>query len=282
MRPMINRLQAGFILTIKSTKLFTAFKLFKFSKPIITMLSMCISALLYGAAYGPLFGVLLVAVLFIHEMGHVMAIRQRGMPVQGPIFIPFLGAAVFLPDMGDRETEAWIGIGGPVVGMTFAALCWVLYEVTGWGIMLPVAYIGVILNLFNLIPLSPLDGGRILQPLGVWPKYFGIVALFALTLWRHDPGLLMIWILCLDSFGSARGYTPKLGMSVCLCFLGLVTVKNPSGQRCLIWSWHLCWFSCFTRGTEPCLRLTMPEQFWPLTNARCPTSQQGSATRLRI
>lgn len=223
MNSIVRKMNAGLMLTAKSAKLFSVFKLLKFSKPIITALSLCVSAVAYGAAYGPLFGISLVGVLMVHEMGHIAALRQRGIITPGPVFIPFLGAAIFIPKMDCRETEAWVGIGGPAVGMSLAILCLGLYYLTGWGILLPITYLGVILNLFNLLPVSPLDGGRILQVLGTWPKYVGGVLLIAYTLYTRDPGLCIIWVLILDAFRLPRYWAYKIAIflwvSMCSLFL---------------------------------------------------------------
>ena len=192
------------IVLTKSTKVIAALKVLKFGKPLVTVISMLISAIMYGIWLGPWFGVGLVAMLFIHEMGHIIALRFKGFETNGPVFIPFLGAAIFAPKFDDRDTEAFVGYGGPLLGTIAALMCFAAWYVTGQTseILLLVSYVGVFLNLFNLIPVSPLDGGRITQAVGPWFKYLGLVILVLYTLTTRQPSLLLIWILVLDGFES--------------------------------------------------------------------------------
>ncbi len=187
---------------LKGSKILVVLKAVKFSKPIITAVSMVISAIAYGIWLGPWFGIGLVAMLFVHEMGHVMAMRFKGMEVSGPVFIPFLGAAIFAPKFEDRDTEAYVGYGGPLVGTIGALACFGAWYATGQTseILLLLSYVGVFLNIFNLIPISPLDGGRITQAIGGWFKYVGLGLLLAYTLFIAQPAILLIWILVLDGF----------------------------------------------------------------------------------
>lgn len=106
-------------LLLKSTKLvkvFKAIKLLKFTKVILTFATMVISAFVYSLRFGVWFGAGFVLLLFVHEMGHVFALRVKGHPWAAPIFIPMLGAVVFAPKFKDAEEEAFVGYGGPFVG----------------------------------------------------------------------------------------------------------------------------------------------------------------------
>jgi Zn-dependent protease len=257
-----SKLKTSFILTLKSAKLWSIFKLLKFSKPLLTAFSLSVSALTYGWAYGPLFGVALVGVLMVHEMGHIMALRQRGFNVPGPVFIPFLGAAIFIPKVDCRETEAWIGIGGPVIGMSVAVLCFLLYEITGWGVLLPITFLGVMLNVFNLIPISPMDGGRILQVLGHWPKYIGGTFLIGLTFYLRDPGLVMIWILCLDAFALPQYATPKVGVGLWVSMATLFAMGyGNEGHWHMVFDLSLAVLFCLVLWNRDYRIYKTPEEF---------------------
>ena len=194
---------AAFTVFVKSTKIIAALKVLTFTKPLVTVISMAVSAVLYGIWLGPWFGVGLVAMLFIHEMGHIIALRMKGYETHGPVFIPFLGAVIFAPKFEDRDTEAFVGFGGPLLGTIGALGCLAIWPFTDGKtaeILLLVSYVGIFLNLFNLIPISPMDGGRVTQAIGGWFKYVGLGLLLVYTVEARQPGILLIWILCLDGF----------------------------------------------------------------------------------
>lgn len=114
----------------KSAKLISLLKVIKLTKVILTASTMALSAVIYGWTYGPAFGVGLVSMLFIHEMGHVIAMRRVGMKTSAPVFIPFLGAVIFVPHIEDRAIEAYVGYGGPLLGSLAALVCMAAWAVT--------------------------------------------------------------------------------------------------------------------------------------------------------
>ncbi|MDB4984050.1 MAG: Zn-dependent protease [Patescibacteria group bacterium] len=126
--------------------------------------------------------------------------NREGFKTNGPVFIPFLGAALFAPKDMDRRQEAVIGIGGPILGSLFSFLLLGLYFVVKVKWLLMMAYMGIFLNLFNMIPITPLDGGRVTQVVGKWFKFVGFVLLLALTISMKQPGMLLIWIIVLFDF----------------------------------------------------------------------------------
>ena len=140
------------------------------------------SALVSIAAYsvwgGPWFAVGLVLMIFIHEMGHVVEIRRQGMEATAPIFIPFFGAAIFQRSHAQSPMrQAQIGIAGPIAGTVGATAALVLYSSTHWTMLLGWAYIGFLINLFNMIPFGMLDGGWILAPVSKWIQVAGLALL---------------------------------------------------------------------------------------------------------
>src|SRR6266851_3919326 len=139
-----------------------------------TLISLVISFGGYAIFYGPWFAVALVTMIFIHEMGHVVEIRRQGMPATAPIFIPFLGAAIFQrahPTSAIKQAQ--IGIAGPLAGTLGAIGAVAVFAATNNSIYLVVAYIGFLINLFNLIPFGMLDGGWILAPVSKWVPVAG-------------------------------------------------------------------------------------------------------------
>lgn len=202
----------GIVATTKFAKIITVLKFAKFTKLLVTATSMLISALAYGFAFGPLFAVALIGMLFVHEMGHVIALRHKGYPVTLPVFIPFLGAAIFVPNMGDRDTEAYVGYGGPLLGSLAAFASVVAWWLTQSPFLLFTAFLGVYLNLFNMIPIRPFDGGRILQIGGPYFKYLGLAALIVYTLYLRQPSLILLWLLVMMEIWFPLWWRPAIGV----------------------------------------------------------------------
>lgn len=198
-----KRLLPAVLILAKASKLAKAAKFLKIAKPMITLVTMSISAIAYAFWLGPWFAIGLVGMLFVHEMGHVVAMRMRGYDASAPVFIPFLGAVIFGPRMTCRDDEAFIGIGGPVLGSLAAAAVLTIWyflpnkESDLAVILLMVSYVGMFLNVFNLVPIRPLDGGRVTQAVGSWFRYVGVAALAAASVLFQEPVILFIWILVL-------------------------------------------------------------------------------------
>jgi Zn-dependent protease len=157
-----------------------------------------ISIFIYAQLFGWGFGIGLVALLFVHEMGHAVVMKLKGLPVGGMIFIPMLGAAVFMRRMpGNARDEAEVGIAGPVAGALASLVC--LFFALSWpgspGVWAPLAYFGFFLNLFNLIPIIPFDGGRVLSALDRRVWLLGFFALVAVQVWQWVSGNSSIWLL---------------------------------------------------------------------------------------
>src|SRR5215472_8738808 len=114
---------------------------------------MLLSVLAYALVFGWRYAVGFVALIFVHEMGHFMAARQRGLDVGAPTFIPFVGAWIALKDEPhDAEMEAYIGVAGPLAVTAGALLCYLVARSQDSSLLLAVSYAGFFLNLFNLIP----------------------------------------------------------------------------------------------------------------------------------
>jgi Zn-dependent protease len=132
----------------------------EFGKLLFSGGSMLISIVVYAWIYGWRYAVGFVALLFVHEMGHYLAARQKGLKVGAPTFIPFVGAWIELKDLPhDAQTEAYVGLAGPLLGTVGATAAYLMARSWGADWLLAVSYSGFFLNLFNLIPLSPFDAG---------------------------------------------------------------------------------------------------------------------------
>ena len=181
--------------------LFGALKLGKLLPAVATML---VSIAVYAAIFGWWYAVGFVALLLIHEMGHYLAARRRGLEVGLPTFIPFVGAWIQLKDLPhDAETEAYVGIAGPLLGTTGALGCFYLARSTGSTLLLALAYTGFFLNLFNLIPLAPFDGGRVTAAISPRLWLIGAPLLVALFFYSPSPLLILMAVLALPNVMKA-------------------------------------------------------------------------------
>ena len=161
-----------------------------------TVGSALISLVAYSFWGGWSFAVGLVLMIFIHEMGHVVEIRRQGMAATAPIFIPFVGAAIFQRSHPtDAIKQAQIGIAGPLAGTLGATLSLVFFGSTHWVGFLIWAYYGFLINLFNLIPFGMLDGGWILAPVSKWIQVAGLAILVGLFLTQQVSPLVLILFL---------------------------------------------------------------------------------------
>ncbi len=169
--------------------------------------TMLLSLLAYALVYGWRYAAGFVLLLLVHEMGHFLAARQRGLDVGLPTFIPFVGAWVELKDRPhDAETEAWVGLGGPLLGSLGALACYFAARQADSPLLLAVSYASFFLNLFNLIPLSPMDGGRITAVLSPRIWLLGAPVLLAVAWWRPSPMLILLAILAAPQVWKAITY----------------------------------------------------------------------------
>lgn len=158
--------------------------------------TMILSVGAYALLFGWWYALGIVMLIFVHEMGHFVAAKQRGLNVGAPTFIPFVGAWVELKDQPmNAEVEAYIGIAGPVTGTLAAIGCYYVARWTGSSLWLALAYSGFMLNLFNLLPLLPLDGGRITNVLSPRIWWLGVPILVALFWYRPSPMLILVALL---------------------------------------------------------------------------------------
>ena len=208
----------------------------KLGKLAMTGGTMLVSLLAYAWIYGWRYAAGFVGLILVHEMGHYLAARKRGLDVGLPTFIPFVGAWVELKQLpADVETEAYVGLAGPVLGTVGALVCYLLARSYDSQLLLALAYAGCFINLFNLIPLSPFDGGRVTAVLSPRIWLVGVPVLVGLFLVRPSPILLLVAILAAPQVMKAWRYDPQAPenrqyyeidaearLTYMLCYLGLV------------------------------------------------------------
>lgn len=183
------------------TALFAAGKL---GKVMLTAGTMLFSMLAYSWLFGWPYAVGFVLLIFVHEMGHFLAAKQRGLNVGAPTFIPFVGAWIQLKEQPiNVETEAYVAFAGPVVGTAGAMACYFWAREYNSQLVMALAYSGCMLNLFNLIPISPLDGGRITAILSPKVWLLGVPLLVALFFYSQSPMLILIGVLAYPQIKEA-------------------------------------------------------------------------------
>lgn len=165
-------------------------------KAVSTLGTMFVSIAAYGLAFGWPFAVGFVLLLFIHEMGHVVQLRREGVEASAPIFIPFVGAVIAAKSMGeDAAAEARVGLAGPILGTAGTLVPLAIWLATGSELWRALAYIGFFINLINLMPVLPLDGGRAMAVLGPLVWIAGILIAVAASVIFLGPFMLLFVLL---------------------------------------------------------------------------------------
>jgi Zn-dependent protease len=172
-----------------------------------TLVTMGLAVWVYAQFWGVAFAVGFVLLIFVHELGHALVMRQQGIHAGAPVFIPFVGAVIAMKSLPRNAwVEALVGIGGPVLGSVGALGCLVVGWLGGGLYWYALAWTGFMLNLFNLIPISPLDGGRIVGVISRWIWVAGYVVGIAVFLLTWSPILFLILLLGLFGLGrTIRG-----------------------------------------------------------------------------
>jgi Zn-dependent protease len=166
------------------------------AKVLTTAGSMLVSVAAYAVIWGWKFAVGFVALLFIHEMGHYIQLRREGVKPSGMLFIPFLGAAVGTRSLGGSAlAEARVGLAGPILGTLATAALLPIAATTDDDFWRALAFTGFFLNLFNLLPVVPLDGGRAMAAMAPWMWFLGLAAMLTLVFIAPNPILLLIVLL---------------------------------------------------------------------------------------
>jgi Zn-dependent protease len=191
--PIVAAVVFGFQWLLKLKFLLFAVAKFGF---VTTALTMVVSVGAYTLLWGWRFAALFVLLIFVHEMGHALWLKREGIPSGAPVFIPFLGALISMRGRPqDAYVEAKVGLAGPVLGTIGAAVVLALGEWQNSDLLRAAAHTGFLLNLFNLLPIVPLDGGRAMAAIhpALWVAGLGGLA----VLLFFAPNALLILILVL-------------------------------------------------------------------------------------
>ncbi len=189
----------------------------KFGKILLTLGTMLLSMWIYARLWGWPFAAGFVICILIHELGHVFVAKACGHKVSAPMFIPFMGALITT----QKEKSAWeaalIGIGGPLFGAFAAIGCWAIFTTTHSGLFLGLAYTGFLLNLFNMMPLYPMDGGRIVGAVHPILWLIGLAGLVVgfVTGFIRNPMIIILVVLSADRLWKGlRTQSVDVGYSV--------------------------------------------------------------------
>jgi Zn-dependent protease len=204
-------------------------------KLLTTSGSMLVSIAAYSLIWGWKFAVGFVLLLFVHEMGHVIQLRREGIPSSAPLFIPFFGAVVWGRILeGNALAEARVGLAGPILGSIGAGICWAIGAGIDSDFWRALAFIGFFLNLFNLAPVTPLDGGRAVAALTPWMWFVGLFLVAALAFAYPNP--IIFLILIMGAFDVHRRWksrheqgdyykvSPRNRAFVAVVYLGLIVL----------------------------------------------------------
>ncbi|HEY5340528.1 MAG TPA: site-2 protease family protein [Candidatus Aquilonibacter sp.] len=188
-----------------------------------------LSLVFYVAFFGWRIGIVLILVLAAHELGHYYAYRAHGLTARLPVFIPFFGAYTAGAIAPDLESDAYIALAGPIVGLGLAAACYAIGVYSGDRFWFACADISAFLNLFNMLPMLPFDGGRVIG--AIWPPLWiaGIVFFVAASIWLHVP---LIFVLLIALLGLP---------SMIAAFRGRVDPRAASmtlGARIRVGAWY--------------------------------------------
>ncbi len=167
-----------------------------------------LSLTLYAATFGWSLAWMLVLVLFLHEGGHWIWMRAYGLNPGLPTFIPFLGAFVAMKKLPkDEASHAWVAFAGPLIGgVTSALLYWIGVIINNTWLM-TTGHLGSILNLLQLIPAKPLDGGFVISAVSTRLLIPGVIFLVIFSIYRQSIFLFVIAIFSI--FTLLESFTGK-------------------------------------------------------------------------
>lgn len=198
--------------------------------------TMILSIGVYAMNWGWWFALGFVLLIFVHECGHLVLAKRFGLKVGAPVFIPFMGAFIALKEAPRNAwIEAWVGIGGPLFGAAGAALCAVGGVAFNEPLLMALAYSGFFLNLFNLMPVGFLDGGRIATAISPWLWVIGLVIATAMAIQHVNVILILIivaalprvWSLFRTKTEEEKRYfevTPTQRATIAILYFGLIAL----------------------------------------------------------
>lgn len=161
-----------------------------------SLISIFISLGAYALVYGWKFAVALIYLIYIHEMGHLLAAKRKRIKTSNAIFIPFVGALISLKEEPkNANQEAYLAFGGPLLGTLAFLPAIPLFMMTESPFWLLVITLGAMINLFNLMPVHPLDGGRIVGVISTNIWVLGIIGMVVYMFFHPNPFLILFLLL---------------------------------------------------------------------------------------
>ncbi|MHB8619857.1 MAG: site-2 protease family protein [Chloroflexota bacterium] len=199
---------------------------------VATGVTMTLSTAVLAHQLGAWLAVGVMTLLLVHEMGHWVYARHAGIAVRSPLFVPFVGAFVRLEHFpASAEVEARLALAGPVAGGLAATILSIAGAVSCSGVLLEIGQISLAINLLNLVPMAPLDGGHVLEAMSPWPNAIGVVLvvgfLFVGRDWLLVPVVLLGAVSLHERFrcrSTAYYNTPSAGRVTLACGWGLAVV----------------------------------------------------------
>jgi Zn-dependent protease len=178
-------------------------------KALLSSFSLLASIWFYALFWGWAFAIVFVLLILVHELGHVIFMRALGIPASLPYFIPGMGAFVAMKGSpANVLQEASVALAGPLVGSFASLACYLFGALTGKPFWLAIAYTGFFLNLFNLFPVLPLDGGRVVGAISprIWVGGLAALIVAAIVFRWWNPLLLVLIVLSIPrTIAALRG-----------------------------------------------------------------------------
>jgi Zn-dependent protease len=194
---------------------------FKFLYVFKSMFSMFLMIGLYTMTFGWFYAFVVVGLILIHEMGHYVFMKAMHLDPKLPIFVPFMGAYVQMTKMpADQTTHAWVALAGPLVGGVTAVGMFALGVVWDKPALMAAGNTGIFLNMFQLVPCKPFDGGFVVNAISKWFLIPGTGMAFAMGIMLQSPLLLIF--ACLAAFMTYRAFTRPVESG------GLIMGQKPS------------------------------------------------------
>ncbi len=198
--------------------------------------SMFLSLLVYSLAFGWRYAITIVGLIYVHELGHYFLMKVKGLNPRAPVFVPFLGAYTAMSNLpGDPVTHAMVAYAGPLVGGLAAWAMYYLGMQTHSLYLVAAANTGFFLNLFQLLPVRPFDGGFLAGCISRWLCIPGALAVLFLALHFHSPILIVIAVFVL--FKVATQFATMQEADIAMSSRILVTLLYFGLAGALAWTY---------------------------------------------
>jgi Zn-dependent protease len=198
-----------------------------------TLSSMLLSLGVYWKFYGWQFALGLVVCIYVHEIGHVVALKRLGIAASSPMFIPGFGAVVRLQQYPiDADEEAQVGLAGPRWGLGISLVAFFVARLTHSDALGAIAKVSAWINLFNLVPIPPLDGGRGFRALGNQQRLLCAALLGAVYYFTRQGFVGIIAVIALfRSFELRKEANPTANQRVLIEYVGLAIMLSVLAMR---------------------------------------------------